>query len=137
MRDENLELNKYRIRGGPYATRDSDNMRGMFVIKYKANLLRILSSGDWKQVEKDEGVIPGQIWEHVSVSLKNRCPNWEEMCLVKTLFWDDEETVVQFHPKKSEYINVHAYCLHLWKKKGYTHEIPPGIYVGPSAEGVD
>ena len=25
-------------------------------------------------------------WEHVSVSLRNRCPTWDEMCLVKDIF---------------------------------------------------
>ncbi len=54
-------------------------------------------------------------WEHVSVSLKNRCPNWREMCLVKNLFWNDDEECIQFHPKESEYINLHNYCLHIWK----------------------
>lgn len=55
-------------------------------------------------------------WEHVSVSLnKPRCPTWEEMCLVKSIFWDEDDLVVQYHPPKSEYINNHKYCLHLWR----------------------
>lgn len=54
-------------------------------------------------------------WEHVSVSLQNRNPNWDEMCLVKDLFFDDEEICIQYHPKKSEYVNLHKYCLHIWK----------------------
>lgn len=29
-------------------------------------------------------------WEHVSVSLRNRCPTWDEMCLVKDIFWRDD-----------------------------------------------
>lgn len=54
-------------------------------------------------------------WEHVSVSLHTRCPNWREMCFVKDLFWDEEEEVIQLHPKKSQYVNVHEFCLHMWK----------------------
>ena len=27
-------------------------------------------------------------WEHVSVSLARRCPTWEEMCMVKDIFWE-------------------------------------------------
>lgn len=54
-------------------------------------------------------------WEHVSVSLRDRCPTWEEMCLVKDLFWDAEDAVIQVHPPKSEYCNFHKYCLHLWR----------------------
>lgn len=68
-------------------------------------------------------------WEHVSVSLKNRCPTWEEMCMVKDIFWGEEECVVQFHPPKSESVNAHPYCLHLWKKIGETYETPPKEFV--------
>lgn len=69
-------------------------------------------------------------WEHVSVSLSvKRAPDWEEMCMIKDLFWDDEDTVIQFHPKKSEYINNHEYVLHLWKKVDFDYELPPRIFV--------
>lgn len=67
------------------------------------------------QANKDFG---GYVWQHVSVSLANRCPAWDEMCKVKDLFWEPEETVVQFHPPHSEYVNNHKYCLHLWCYKG-------------------
>jgi len=69
-------------------------------------------------------------WEHVSVSMEKRCPNWTEMCIIKDLFWDEEETVVQFHPKKSEYVNNHPHCLHLWKKVKHDYDLPPTIFVG-------
>lgn len=72
----------------------------------------------------------GGEWEHVSVSLPNRCPTWEEMNLIKDLFFEEEETVVQFHPKKSEYKNLHPYCLHLFKHKD-GHVLPPSILVAP------
>lgn len=69
-------------------------------------------------------------WEHVSVSLARRCPTWEEMCMVKDIFWGEEECVVQFQPPRSEYVNRHPYCLHLWKKIGEEYETPPKEYVG-------
>lgn len=72
----------------------------------------------------------GQGWEHVSVSLEDRCPTWEEMCLVKGLFWD---CVVQFHPPKSQYVNCHPYCLHMWRKVGSEFETPPTFLVGPKS----
>jgi len=68
-------------------------------------------------------------WEHVSVSLKTRAPNWAEMSFVKDLFWREDETVVQFHPRKEQYINLHPHCLHLWRKCGTNAELPPGILV--------
>ena len=58
----------------------------------------------------------GMGWEHVSVSLnKKRNPTWDEMCIVKDIFWDAEDLVVQYHPPKSKYVNKHPYCLHLWR----------------------
>lgn len=68
-------------------------------------------------------------WEHVSVSLQNRCPTWDEMCRIKDIFWGEEECVVQFHPPRSEYVNNHPYCLHLWKKIGANWDTPPTEYV--------
>lgn len=69
-------------------------------------------------------------WQHVSVSLAHRCPTWEEMCRIKALFWTEDETVVQFHPPKSDYINNHKYCLHLWCLKGREIPRPPSVFVG-------
>jgi hypothetical protein len=54
-------------------------------------------------------------WEHVSVSLPNRTPNWREMCFIKDVFWDEKDVVIQYHPKKTEYVNRHENCLHLWR----------------------
>lgn len=68
-------------------------------------------------------------WEHVSASLRTRTPTWDEMCFLKKLFWDDEETIVQYHPPKSEYVNRAQNCLHLWRFKGPMPR-PPKIYVG-------
>lgn len=69
-------------------------------------------------------------WEHVSFSFRNRCPSWDEMCLMKDIFWSDEECVVQYHPPKSEYVNRHPFCLHLWKPIGQEYPMPPKIFVG-------
>jgi len=72
----------------------------------------------------------GEGWEHVSVSLQTRCPTWREMCHVKNIFWNDDETVIQYHPAKQDYINNHPYCLHLWKPMGVDLPKPPKILIG-------
>lgn len=64
-------------------------------------------------------------WDHVSVSLENRCPNWQEMCTVKDVFFLPEEMVVQYHPAEEEYVNVHPYCLHLWRPQHGEIPKPP------------
>lgn len=61
------------------------------------------------------------LWEHISVCIYQvpRCPTWEEMDELRKIFWDDRSLVVQYHPKKSEYVNTNPYMLHLWAiKKG-------------------
>lgn len=70
-------------------------------------------------------------WEHVSVSPKNkkRCPTWEEMCAIKDMFFHDEEEVIQIHPRKSEYVNLHPYCLHMWRPVNGLEKSPPPYFV--------
>ena len=69
-------------------------------------------------------------WEHVSVSLPQRCPTWEEMCCIKDMFWDDDDCVVQFHPSKSDYVNMAKHCLHLWRPIDDDMPRPHHILVG-------
>ena len=47
-------------------------------------------------------------WDHVSVSLGHRCPNWEEISHIKELFFEDNETVVQFFPKKENKVKNYS-----------------------------
>lgn len=73
----------------------------------------------------------GMGWEHVSVSIsKKRCPTWEEMCMVKDLFWDEQDTVIQYHPAKDDYVNMHPRVLHLWRPREEKIPVPNSIMVG-------
>lgn len=77
-------------------------------------------------------------WEHVSVHInRSRTPAWEQMCVVKDMFWDEEDLVMQFHPPKSEYINNHPYVLHLWRPVGVSIPLPPSIMVGLKPEQIE
>jgi hypothetical protein len=79
-------------------------------------------------------VSDGGGWEHVSVSLmgdKRRVPHWEEMCRVKSVFWEPEDVVIQFHPAESEYVNAHPGVLHLWRPIGQSIPTPDPEMVGP------
>lgn len=51
------------------------------------------------------------------------------MCAVKDMFFKPEETVMQLHPAKSDYINVHPYCLYLWRPHDNAIPLPPKIFV--------
>ncbi len=120
MSDFNF-LNKHRVRSGPFASDDSYGFTGFFCIWINDQRVKVIAS--------DEGG-----WQHVSVSLQDhpkKVPKWEIMCMVKDLFWEDEDCVVQFHPKKSEYVNNHAGCLHLFRcTDGREFPTPPTIFVG-------
>jgi hypothetical protein len=87
-------------------------------------------------------VSDGEGWQHVSVTLhklisKNRyqvvkrTPTWGEMCFVKSQFWEPGEAVMQLHPVSEDYINMHEYCLHLWRPLKAEIPLPPAIMVGP------
>lgn len=89
---------------------------GWFMIPYNGKMFAAMADGSH------------DTWEHVSVSSK-KIPTWEEMCFIKSLFWENEECVVQYHPPKSCYINMATTCLHLWKYKGEM-PMPPSWMIG-------
>jgi len=68
-------------------------------------------------------------WDHVSVSRKNRAPNWAEMEHIARLFFAPDETAVQYHVPASDHINVHPNCLHWWRSQEAPFPRPPGIFV--------
>ena len=85
-----------------------DATGGFFALN---NLRIIASSGDG--------------WDHVSVSLPNRCPTWDEMCRVKRLFFHDDECVIQYHPPEEDYVNKNEFVLHMWKPHDVKIPMPP------------
>ena len=94
-----------------------DEFNGAFNINFQGTYYKVIASN-------------GLGWEHVSVSHSNRIPSWEVMCKIKDMFFEDDEIVMQLHPKKSEYINNHPNCLHLWKSIIGSIPTPPSILVG-------
>ncbi len=74
----------------------------------------------------------GAGWDHVSVAPFQRriVPTWEDMCLIKDIFFEEDEAVIQIHPPKAEYVNNVPNCLHLWKCTYKEMTLPPSILVG-------
>lgn len=119
MRRHSVErLEAGRVREGQFATAPGSGPSGLFFVQGPCGCqLKII------------GLIrPG--WEHVSVSTPRRSPNWEEMCLAKDMFWDEEECVMQLHPPHSQYVNNSRYCLHLWRPTRQVIPMPPAGFVG-------
>lgn len=68
-------------------------------------------------------------WDHVSVSYPERCPDWEEMCDAKDIFFRDNECAVQYHPAKTDYVNLHPNVLHLWRPQREKVLMPPKFMI--------
>lgn len=77
-------------------------------------------------------------WEHVSCHVRiaqgtrppiMRVPSYDELCWLKDLFWESHECAMQFHVPKTDHINRHQHCLHLWRRAGANCELPPTIMV--------
>ena len=121
MKKNNTEIEKYRVTkevclnsyiSKSFVSDKSYGNNGLFMIKKNNVWIRCIVS----DLEN---------WDHVSVSIEpSRLTNWEEMKFVKELFWGDEETVLQFHPKKTAYVNVNKYVLHLWKPQSIEIVLP-------------
>lgn len=97
---------------------------GVFYIPYKgiALLYCIVTDGDQSY---PDNLGAEYEWEHVSVSTRNRTPNWYEMDFIKDLFWAETETVMQLHVPKSEHRNLHPHVLHLWRPRNCEIPRPP------------
>ncbi len=67
----------------------------------------------------------GAGWDHVSVSLPHRCPTWEEMVIIKEVFWPPGEWAVQYHTSRRRKVNVHPFCLHMWRPQDEDIPTPP------------
>ena len=122
------ELEPYRIRSGVLET-DPGDPRGAFLYPFKQGarnrtLKLIVSEGD-ERVR----------WEHVSVSIaavkpsEKIIPTWRMMAHVKDLFWDPEDVVIQIHPARSSYVNMHPGTLHLWRPLDVEIPLPPMLAV--------
>lgn len=111
----------------------ADGNNGSFLIESPEPGWRLaLIASDGSEAPEE----PDLQWEHVSVhAYRNggrsmRTPTWREMSYVKDLCWDDEDVVMQLHPRRSEYVNNHPHVLHLWRPKGRDIPTPPSVLVG-------
>jgi len=117
------KLEEGRVRVGRYASDSSLGPVGAFIVIGPNGTELFIMASDGT----GDNVTAG--WEHVSVSLKHRTPNWGEMSWVKHQFWDDDEWVVQYHPAKGNHINHHEHCLHMWRHPVLMFPTPPAILV--------
>lgn len=114
----------------PFYESNHGDKYGVFLIKDGADrLFCIATDGECPG-------LPGTRWEHVSVSVRNRrgiqlqrCPTWEQMAKIKDTFWPEDQAVMQLHPPQSDYVNLHPFCLHLWRPVEQEIPLPPSNLV--------
>ncbi len=108
---------QFRVKDGFFGTKEGSGNNGLFEVPVP-KIATVLATD-------------GIGWEHVSVSFPDKkMPTWGVMCKIKDVFWDEEDLVVQYHPPKSEHVNNHPACLHLWRPTDQTIPCPPSIAVG-------
>lgn len=115
--------------GGSWGSDTSYGNNGAFI-------LPTIARDDWQMLviasDQDD-------WEHVSVHLfrerlkfrQQRIPTWLDMMIVKRIFWDPEDAVMQIAPPESQYVNCHPHTLHWWRPLKATIPLPPMDMVGP------
>ena len=110
------DFERYKFNHPMYGKSDFRSPEGAFIIPMGKKRLRVISG-------------TGFGWDHVSVSLKHRCPTWDEMCFIKNIFFKPDELVLQFHPPKKDYKNLHPFCLHLWRPWNQEIILPPDEFI--------
>jgi hypothetical protein len=98
-----------------YVIDEDDRSNGIMKIKPKGLVVQFSNGGGW---------------EHVSVSRKGKTPSWSDMDWIKRKFWPDWACVIQYHVPAREHIDVHKFCLHLWRPRDAEIPRPPGWMVG-------
>jgi hypothetical protein len=84
---------------------------GAFVVPCGKTFLRILAAA-------------GGGWDHVSVSVEDRCPTWAEMSFVHRAFFTPDEVAMQLHVPEKNHINNHPFVLHIWRPRSKLKRIP-------------
>lgn len=117
-------LNQHRLTHGICRSGPEDGFNGAFEFEVLGRPVRCIVSD-------------GEGWQHVSVSQvgSSKPPSWDVMCVIKDLFWEAEDCVVQYHPPASRYVNNHPGCLHLWRPTSQSIPQPPDEMVGIKRAG--
>ncbi len=110
MKTDFSHLEEFRMPDHPTHASRRGHLFGTFAIRRGSSTVYVIA----------EQAHPIAAFEHVSAHVreangKMRVPSWAEMCWIKDLFWNDEETVVQYHVPRAEWVNTHPHVLHLWK----------------------
>ncbi|MBC3540620.1 hypothetical protein ACFSC6_12080 [Rufibacter sediminis] len=110
---------KYRATGGTYGKYHKNENSGVFIFQ--------MSGFSDDPIYAELPVLPpyetflcladdGEEWEGVSVTVTSakRLPTGEELRRIKNQFWDNKDTIVQFH---NDNLPLNKGFAYLWRKK--------------------
>jgi len=58
--------------------------------------------------------VDGDLWIHISLSLRAQMPSYEDLATVKAVFLGPDRKAILVLPPKGEHYNLHPFCLHLY-----------------------
>lgn len=99
------------------AVANPDRRRELREIEVPANVAAMLEPGSRAYTIGSARVICSQQragW-HISLSCANRLPSWEEIRYARYALIPDEATMALLLPPRSEYVNVHEFCMQLYE----------------------
>ncbi len=114
---------------------------GMFAIPHCEQWQRVQFDAHYIVCAADGEDLPdgsgGSGWDHISVHVRQTkgkkliqsTPTWDDMEHLRSLFFDDDETVMQLSVPRTDHINVHPHVLHLWKPLHCAIPVPHKILV--------
>lgn len=68
-----------------------------------------------------------QLRWHLSIAHHKRYPTWDEIRDARYELIPDDVMVAMFLPPRTEYVNVHAYCFHLFEVEA--EDVPASLIV--------
>lgn len=119
MRPDFNHLEKFRIEKFPRTEAQKAGRYGGFNIPINNGLVSLLCIAD----DGSFGPLPNKaaVWEHVSISARPKgsrllqTPHINEIQLVKTLFFLDNEAAALFFPPQGFCFGIHPYIVDLWR----------------------
>lgn len=82
-----------------------------------------MSAGGLRVIHSLDTLVDGSRWDHLSVSRVGLLPSWDDLVMVKEVFIGCEREAMQLFPKRSEYINLCEFCLHIWARENQSRVV--------------
>ena len=103
---------------------EQGHLPGVMAFKHTMTQMAVIIS---EQTEQD-----GKNWLHVSMSYRDKMPDYHDLLKVKNTFIGEDKDAVMVLPKEKDKVNHHPYTLHLFHclSKDITPSILPDFTGG-------